>query len=224
MPSEPERLSSESGIELQDIRSVARSYFRREVSPAHDWFHVQRVEANAEQLASEYPDVDDAVVRLSVLLHDIGRAKEDRGEIEDHAEWGAEESDRILREHGVSSDRRDAVAHCIRAHRYSNHIEPETLEAKILCDADNLDAIGAVGIARCFTYGGELGSPIHDPSLPVEADESVAGETQFNHLQKKLLNISNRMYTDAGRERASERTEFVRTFAQRFEREVAGNR
>lgn len=217
MPAEDDTL-------LRRVRPIARSYFRQETSPAHDWFHVRRVEVNADRLASAYADVDDTVIRLSALLHDIGRPKEDNDEIDDHAEWGAMESDRILREHGCVPERREAVSHCIRSHRYSNDVEPETLEAKVVSDADNLDAIGAVGIARCFAYGGELGSPIHDPSLPAEADLSAAGETQFNHLQKKLLDISNRMYTDAGRELAAERTEFVQAFADRFEDEVAGRR
>lgn len=97
-------------------------------------------------------------------------------------------------------------------------------EAKVLSDADNLDALGAVGLARCFTYGGERGSPIHDPSLPPEADDSAAGATQFNHVHLKLLDLPGRMYTDAGRELAVERAAFVEEFVRRFEREVAGER
>ncbi len=207
---------------ISDIRSIVTAYFPAGMSPAHDWHHVQRVEANADDLVTEYPDADARVVRLSVLLHDIGRAREDRGEIEDHAEWGAAESAGILREHGASDETIGAVSHCIRAHRYSNAIQPETIEAKIVSDADNLDALGAVGIARCFSYGGELGSAIHDPELPTEEDLSTAGETQFNHLHKKILDLPNRMYTDVGREVANERSDFVRTFVKRFEAEAAG--
>ncbi|MEE6210524.1 HD domain-containing protein [Salarchaeum sp. III] len=208
----------------EDVRAVARSYFTAELSPAHDWFHVERVEANAERLAARRADVDERVLRLSVLLHDIGRAREDRGEIEDHAEWGAEEAREILEERDAEEATVDAVAHCIRAHRYSNDVEPETAEAKVVSDADNLDALGAVGVARCFSYGGEIGSPIYDPSLPPEADDSVAGETQFNHVHKKLLDLPERMYTDAGRDLAEERAGFVREFAQRLEAEAAGER
>ena len=214
----------ESDDFTRSIRSTARSYFRAGTSPAHDWHHVERVVTNAECLAEAYPNVDTEIVSISALFHDIGRAKEDDGEIEDHAEWGAEESARILREHGAPGDVIDAVGHCIRAHRYSNRIEPETLEAKIVSDADNLDALGAVGIARCFTYGGELGSPIHDPSLGPDDDPTDAGETQFNHLHKKLLDLPDRMYTDAGRELAEARTQFIEEFAHRFETEVAGKR
>lgn len=194
------------------------------MNPAHDWFHVQRVQANAERLLAHHPDANTKRIRLSVLFHDIGRAKEDQGDIEDHAEWGANESERILREHNAAQETIDAVGHCIRAHRYSNQITPETIEAKIVSDADNLDALGAVGIARCFTYGGERGLSIHDPSLPPEEDDSSAGTTQFNHLHKKILDLPNRMYTDAGKELAEKRSEFVRKFTQRLKQETAGYR
>lgn len=206
------------------IRPVARTYFPPETNPAHDWFHVQRVETNAQHLLSEYPDADGDRVRLAVLLHDVGRAKEDAGEIEDHAEWGADEGERVLREHGATEETIDAVCHCVRAHRYSSAVEPETIEAEIVSDADNLDAMGAVGIARCFAYGGERGSPIHDPSLPPEDDTTTAGETQFNHLHEKILDLPNRMYTDAGRELADEWTGFVREYVEQFERETTADR
>ncbi|PSP28751.1 phosphohydrolase [Halobacteriales archaeon QH_2_65_14] len=184
-------------MELDDIRSTARSYFDEEMSPAHDWHHVQRVEGLAETLLDRYEQADGRVVRLAVLLHDVGRAREDRG---------------------------DAVCHAIRVHRYSTDREPETIEAEILCDADNLDALGAVGVARCFTYGGELGTTIHDPHLPPEDDDTPAGETQYNHFHKKILRLPDRMYTDRGRELAADRRAFVETFLDRFDREVAGER
>jgi uncharacterized protein len=210
---------------IDEVRERARTYFG-DVAPAHDWQHVRRVAQMAETLADEYDsdecEVNEDVLMAAVWLHDIGRAREDRGEIEDHAEWGAKEAAEILSDLGADEDTIDAVQHCIRAHRYSNDVEPETREAAILCDADNLDALGAVGIARIFSYGGELGQPIHDPDLPPEDDESTAGETQFNHLHKKLLSLRDRMYTDAGREIAEERHDYVAEFAERFEREAMG--
>ena len=191
------------------------------VSPSHDWHHVERVARLAETLAAEY-DVDEDVLFAAVWLHDVGRPKEDRGEIDDHAEWGAEEAGDILADLGADAETIDAVQHCIRAHRFSNDVEPRTREAELLCDADNLDALGAVGVARCFSYGGEHGSPMHDPDLPPEADDTAAGATQFNHLHKKLLALPDRMYTEAGRRLAEERAAYVADFADRFEREVAG--
>ena len=202
------------------VRSRARTYFEN-VAPAHDWHHVQRVATLAETLAEEY-DPDERILFSAVWLHDIGRGREDRGEIEDHAEWGAEEAKTILAEFGADEDEIRAVQHCIRSHRFSNDVEPETLEAQLLSDADNLDALGAVGIARNFCYGGEHDEPMHDPDLPLDADETRAGATSMNHFHKKILRLPGRMYTDAGRRVADERRAFVETFIDRFEREVDG--
>ncbi|WP_135853410.1 HD domain-containing protein [Halorussus salinus] len=205
-----------------DVRERARTYFDG-ASPAHDWHHVRRVARLAETLVeADGKQIDEDVLFAAVWLHDIGRSKEDCGEIEDHAEWGADEADDVLRELDADAETIEEVRHCIRAHRYSNDVAPETREAKILSDADNLDALGAVGIARVFAYGGELGQPLYDPDLPPEADDSAAGETQFNHIHEKILDLPDRMYTDAGWELADDRAAYVAAFADRFEREAAG--
>ena len=209
---------------LADLRSIARRYFDGEVAPAHDWHHVERVETLARALAADRDDVDERVLLAAVFLHDIGRACEDRGEIEDHAAWGAREAERILADLGADDGTLEGVAHCVRAHRYSNDAEPSTPEARILCDADNLDALGAVGLARCFAHGGATGSPIHDQDLPPTEDPSAAGRTQVNHVEKKLLSLPDRMYTDAGRRLAADRRQFVERFLERFDAELRGER
>ncbi|ELZ22817.1 metal dependent phosphohydrolase [Haloterrigena salina JCM 13891] len=210
---------------LEAVRTRARSYFEA-APPAHDWHHVQRVETLAETLIDRHPsdEIDDRIVRLAVLLHDIGRGKEDAGEIDDHAAWGARESRRILEDVGADPATIDAVAHCVRAHRYSNAVEPERLEAEIVSDADNLDALGAVGIARTFAHGGALGEPIYDPAVPVADDETAAGATQYNHLHEKILGLPERMYTDVGRELAERRAAFVREYVAQFDAELTGER
>jgi uncharacterized protein len=205
------------------LQQTARSYFEESISPAHDWHHVQRVENLADELLTHY-DADERTVRLAVLLHDIGRAREDRGDIDDHATWGAREARNLLEQREVPEQRIAAVCHAIRVHRYSNDRDPETIEAKILCDADNLDALGAVGVARCFTYGGERGETIHNPEIPPDADETAAGATQYNHFYKKILDLPDRMYTEAGSQIAQDRKAFVEEFLTRFDDEVAGKR
>jgi uncharacterized protein len=206
------------------VRPRAKSYFEN-VAPAHDWHYVQRVAALAETLAEEY-DPDERVLFSAVWLHDIGRGREDRGEIDDHAAWGAEEAACLLAGSGfdVTDAETDAIQHCIRAHRFSNDVDAETLEAKLLSDAENLDALGAVGIGRVFCYGAERGQPMHDPERPLDADTTRAGATSVNHFHKKILRLPGRMYTDAGRRLAEERREFVETFIERFEGEAAGDR
>ncbi|MEY7849335.1 HD domain-containing protein [Natrarchaeobius sp. A-rgal3] len=209
---------------LETVRTRARPYFE-DAPPAHDWHHVERVEALAETLLERHPEpVDERVLTLAVLLHDIGREREDRGEIDDHATWGAREAGVILEAADASTETIERVTHCIRAHRYSNAIEPETPEAKVLSDADNLDALGAVGLARLFAHGTAIGSPIHDPATALEDDETTAGQTQYNHLHRKILDLPERMYTDAGRELADRRAAYVREFVSQFDAEVAGER
>lgn len=208
---------------LETVRTRARSYFE-DAPPAHDWHHVERVATLAETLIERHPadGIDDRVVSLAVFLHDIGREKEDRGEIDDHAEWGAMEAGRILEDVGASPETIDHVQHCVRAHRYSNAVEPETPEAELVSDADNLDALGAIGIARTFAHGGALGQPMYDPETPVADDDTAAGGTQYNHLHKKILELPDRMYTDVGRELADERATVVRDYITQFDRELAG--
>lgn len=218
----PTKLRAEMSDPLSGLRATARSYFGDETSPAHDWQHVCRVETLAERLLDDHPEGEERTLRAAAVLHDIGRPREDCGDIDDHAEWGAATAREILPEHGF--DDPDPVCHAIRAHRYSTDPEPETTEAKLLCDADNLDALGAVGIARCFSYGGELGEPLHDPDVPPEEDDTADGATQFNHFFKKILTLPDRMYTDAGRAVAADRRQYVEGFLDRFEREVAGER
>lgn len=206
------------GVPESVVRARAGNYFDG-LSPGHDWQHVRRVVATAKRLADDTGrSVDRGVLITAGWLHDIGRGKESRGEIEDHGEWGAEESRRILVDLGVGRERRDAVAHCVRAHRYSNDLEPETTEAKLLCDADNLDATGAVGVARVFANAGEHGETLHDPDLPPEADDSVDGATAINHFYKKILDLE--MYTAAGRRVLADREAYVESFLERFGREA----
>ena len=214
---------------VEAVRPIARSYFDDSVGPTHDWSHVERVERLALELATERATdeggraeddaVDRRVLSLAALLHDVGRPGEEMGEVDDHATWGAREARRILDELGAEEPTIRAVEHAISAHRYSNDVEPETVEARLLSDADNLDALGAVGIARCFSYGGENGVPIHDPDLPVESDPDPAGSTGVNHLRTKMLSLPDRMYTSEGHRRAIERRAFVETFLDRLEAE-----
>ena len=207
-------------MEPQDLAEEASRYFN-EISPSHDWLHVKRVYRLAERIAGE-EGADLEVVRRAVLLHDIGRQKEDNGEINDHAEWGARKAEEILEERGFEEI--EKVVHCIESHRYSTGPEPEILEAKILSDADNLDALGASGIARTFAYAGERGGKLADPELPIEEDDSDQGETALNHVQKKILNLRQRMYTDTGKHIADQRHGFVERYVERLKDEINGRK
>jgi len=202
---------------LEKIKGEASTYFS-DISPSHDWLHVKRVANLAEEL-QKIEGGDQEILMLSVYLHDIGRAREDNGEIKDHAAWGAKKAGEILSNQGYNQDVIERVQHCIEAHRYSNNIEPKTVEAKILSDADNLDAIGATGIARTFSFSGESQQPL----ARLENPKKEGRETTLNHVREKLLDLKDRMYTDKGLEIAENRHKFTENFVKQFEAEMRGD-
>jgi len=130
----------------------------------HDKSHVERVYRLALRIAEEeggYVDLD--VIRAAVLLHDVARAMEDEGKIKDHAFESAEIARKILLDVGFPREKMEKVLYCIRVHRFRDNSKPNILEAQILQDADRLDMLGAIGIARVFNRGGWGNIPIYDP-------------------------------------------------------------
>ena len=200
---------------FEEIKNKSASFFRHS---HHDQYHVERVYNLAVRLAQmEGADLD--IVKAAVLLHDIARAMEDEGAICDHASEGAKLARRILKETGFPKDRIDDVAHCIKTHRFRNNSVPESLEAKILQDADRLDIIGAIGIARVIARGGWSNKPIHDPALPPKTKYDGKSESSVNHIYEKLLNVKGTMNTDTARKIAKERHAYVEQFLERFLKE-----
>jgi uncharacterized protein len=204
----------------------ARRYYPDD-DPAHDFGHVLRVLTLAERLGRQ-EGADLRVVRAAALLHDIARAADESVEVEadaetDHALLAARRARRILA--GEDAAFVDAVAHAIEAHRFRNAVEPETVEAKVLFDADKLDAIGAVGVARAFAYGAVLGQPlwgeVSPGYVPGEGDEPHTAHHEF-HV--KLLAIKDRLYTESGRRLAEGRHRFMEDFFAQMAAEVDGER
>lgn len=194
------------------IRERSAEFFKHS---HHDQYHVERVYNLALRLARE-ESADPDVVKAAVLLHDIARALEDEGKIEDHATEGARMARRILDEVDFPKDKLDRVVECIEVHRFRNGRAPKSLEAKILQDADRLDILGAVGIARVFTRGGWGNKPIHDPSIPPKYEYDGRSETSVNHIVEKLLKIKDTMNTAAAKKIAEKRHRYVECFLQRL--------
>ncbi len=164
----------------------------------HDSDHVQRVVRIAVMIAKkEGGDVE--VVKTAAELHDVARDEEN------HAIRGAEVARNILMERGYSADFIERVCNCIAAHSFSGSVKPETIEARILSDADKLDAMGAIGVARAFMYSGEKGRDL---------------ESTLRHFEEKLLKLRDMMYTETGRRMAEERHRFLKEFYERIKREL----
>ncbi len=200
---------------FEEIRNKSAQFFKHS---HHDKHHVERVHNLAMRLAREEgADLDTA--KAAALLHDIARAMEDEGSIDDHAEEGAKMARRILEETSFPRDRINDVIHCIEVHRFRKGLVPRSLEAKVLQDADRLDIIGAIGIARVFTRGGWSNKPIHNPTVPPKERYDGKSETSVNHIYEKLLKIKNTMNTETARKMADERHRYVEQFLDRLLRE-----
>lgn len=187
----------------------------------HDWSHIERVYNLSMRIAKdEKADLD--VVRAAALLHDVARAMEDEGKIEDHAIESAKIAERILEEVNFPREKTVKVIQCIKTHRFRLGLKPESLEAKILQDADRLDMLGAIGIARVFTRGGWGNKPIHDPSIPPKNVYDGKSLTSVNHIYEKILRIKDTINTETGRWIAQERYRFVEDFLDRLLKEWHG--
>jgi uncharacterized protein len=188
--------------------------------PAHDELHVRRVMASAERIArAEGADVDVCVT--AAMLHELFNLPKSHPESSRSGEICAEHAQRLLREHGHEGAFADAVAYCIAVHGFSRGIVPETIEAKVLQDADRLDAIGAIGIARCFATSAEMKRPFYAPDDPFcrmrEPDDKQWG---IDHFYRKLLRIGDGLHTATARAIAGERVAFMRAFLDQLEREI----
>ena len=181
----------------------------------HDRFHTERVYNLAVRIADEeHADVD--VVKAAALLHDIARALEDEGKIADHALEGAKKAKEVLEAVDFPKEKIPEVLHCIEVHRFRNGMEAGSLEAKILQDADRLDIIGAIGIARVFTRGGWGNKPIHDPAIPPKDKYDGRSLTSVNHMYEKILKVKDTFNTDTAKRIAEERHQFVEQFLERL--------
>jgi len=203
---------------FERLRDKSEDFFRLS---HHDRSHVERVYNLALRIArTENADLD--VVKAAVLLHDVARAVEDEGKIDDHAREGAKMARKILEEVGFPKEKTARVIHCIEVHRFKKGMKTESPEAQILQDADRLDIIGAVGIARVFTRGGWGNKPIHDPRIKPKKKYDGKSETSVNHIYEKILKVKDTFNTKAAREIAEERHKFVEVFLDRLLKEWRG--
>jgi uncharacterized protein len=209
---------------LFQVRSFARDCFH-DARGSHDWEHTLRVVRLCRRIgAGEGADM--TVLLVAAYLHDVGRVAQDRscGGV-CHAEMGLRLAEPLISHLALSPQRRDNIRHCIRAHRFRNGHRPRTIEAKVLFDADKLDAIGAVGVARAYLFAGELGACLHNPNLEPEAGQAYSrNDTGYREYKVKLCKIKQRMLTAGGLKIARRRHAFMKVFFQRFLAEYQGER
>lgn len=205
------KLKSETQQLLHDSRS------------SHDWEHTLRVLRLAEHIAAA-EKADLFIVRIAAILHDIARHDEDQSQgTVCHAEAGAKKAAAILAAHRLDSETIDRIAHCIAAHRFRNSHAPQTLEAKVLFDADKLDSIGAVGIGRAFLFAGEVGAKLHNSGINIENTRPYTEEdTAYREYMVKLRFVKDRILTDEGKRLAERRHNFMISFFNELDKEAEG--
>jgi uncharacterized protein len=209
---------------LAGIRERAQVHFSQ-ARGSHDWDHTLRVHRLCRRIgAAEGADL--LVTEAAAYLHDIGRAHQDRtgGQL-CHAEQGAAIAREILKAWPLADERRENIIHCVASHRFRRGEAPRTLEASVLFDADKLDAIGAVGVARAFLFAGELGARLHSPEVDVSRAPAYSiDDTGYREYVVKLARIRDRILTATGRRLADERHRFMAGFFDRFLEEYEGER
>lgn len=185
----------------------------------HDWWHVHRVYQTAIALGRQ-EKADLQVVGLAALLHDIADAKFNDGD----ETIGPELAQTIMQKHGINYDNQTHVTNIIKHMSFKNTFDRQewsSLEMQVVQDADKLDAIGAIGIARAFSYGGFKKRLFFDPEIPPvlypskEAYKKSTAPT-INHFYEKLLLLKDMMHTKSGRAQAEQRHQYMVTFLEQF--------
>ncbi|MGL3606582.1 HD domain-containing protein [Rhizobium sp. G187] len=187
---------------------------------SHDLAHIHRVFRNAMRIHAEEGG-DGAVLAAAVLLHDCVAVEKNSPLRAEASRLAADKASGILAALGWERIEIAAVAHAILTHSYSAGIPPESLEAKILQDADRLDAIGMVGVARCFYIAGRMGSALYHAGDP-DADNRSLDDRRYaiDHFPAKLLKLSAGFQTEAGRKLATERHRRLVEFLTLFRDEI----
>ena len=200
----------------------------KDAEGGHDWFHVLRVWNNAK-LISENENVNLLVVELGALLHDIADSKFHGGD----ETIGPKIAQEFLKNQRVDPDIVVHIVQIINSISFKSTLSVKrgnlnqkfhSPELDIIQDADRLDALGAIGIARCFNYGGYKNRPIYDPNIPAKLNQSKneyknSNAPSINHFYEKLLLLKNQMNTRKGREIAQKRHEFMEHYLETFYKE-----
>jgi uncharacterized protein len=187
---------------------------------SHDIAHILRVFKNAMSIQAEEGG-DARILAAAVLLHDCVSVEKNSPHRAQASRLAAEKASGILRELGWTGEDIAAAAHAITTHSFSANIPPETLEAKMLQDADRLDAIGMVGAARCFYIAGRLGSGLYDPFDPLAVERPLDDKRfAIDHFETKLFKLADGFQTETGRRFAGERHERLKTVLAMFIDEI----
>lgn len=209
-------------MNLDQLQSVCLEFLSETLAsdPAHDISHVQRVVQNTIRLTRE-ENGNAAVTVPAAWLHDCVSVAKDSPLRAQASKLAATEAIRFLESINYPSELLPQIHHAIEAHSFSANIETNTLDARIVQDADRLEAVGAIGITRCFLTGGSLGTALYEPSDPfAENRDPDDRRYTLDHFYCKLLGLMETMKTEAGKAEAIKRTEYMRGFLGQLRLEI----
>ena len=201
--------------QLENLKKVVKSKLGKN-DPAHDFEHVMRVYRNAERICKN-ENGNKKLILSAVLLHDIIKIKNRK----DSALKSARLSEKILKENSFLDDEITIISDAIKEHSFSKCKIPSTIEGKILQDADRLDAIGAIGLARVFSFSGSNNRPFYDPKDPFSKNRNLNdNKWAIDHFYGKLLTLEQKMNTKTGKTIAKKRTKTLKDFLKELKNEI----
>lgn len=209
---------------LDELENECRGFIKEslieEGDTAHDIDHVLRVVKNAKMIL-ENEEADREVVIAAAWLHDCVIVSKDHPDRKKASVLAAEKAVEFLSQINFPDDKIEQVQHAIEAHSFSAGITPETIEAKIVQDADRLDAIGAIGIARCLIIGGKLDRPLYDAADPLSENRTPDDSIwTIDHFYEKLFKLPGMMHTQTAKKEAKRRVRFMEDYLQELKREI----
>ena len=201
--------------QLENLKKVVKSKLGKN-DPTHDFEHVMRVYRNAERICKT-ENGNKKLILSAVLLHDIIKIKNRK----DSALKSARLSEKILKQNYFSDNEIKIISDAIKEHSFSKGKIPSTIEGKILQDADRLDAIGAIGLARVFSFSGSNNRPFYDPKDPFSKNRNLNdNKWTLDHFYEKLLTLEQKMNTKTGKTIAKKRTKILKNFLKEIKNEI----
>ncbi|MEP1767606.1 MAG: HD domain-containing protein [Sulfitobacter sp.] len=192
-----------------------------DIDGAHDIWHLRRVWALAQKIAA-VEGGDLGVIEAACFLHDIVNPPKDSPERARAASLSADHAVAFLTAQGMEKTRCAAVGHAIEAHSFSAGVMPRSIEAQVVQDADRLEALGALGIARCFNVSGQMGASLFHGGDPMGQDRPLDDRTYaLDHFEVKLLRVAETLNTATARDMAQERVRFMKAFRAQLLHEIA---
>lgn len=196
---------------IDTLKKLVEPYYQND-DPGHDWLHIQRVAKNAFTIAKDLT-LNTEYLLAGVYCHDLINVPKNHPDRSKASEFSADEAEKLLKTAGFGEQEIPVIRAIIIEHSFSKGLKPSSIEAAVLQDADRLDAIGATGILRCATTSVQLGSKLYHPEQPIAEDRALDDSAyMLDHYYRKLYLLPDLMNTDAAKNLAGKRIEFMKKF------------